>query len=285
VHIRADRLKRPLNEGADIDLTIKIDKSRKMTVEVFIASLNQGFADDVYVPDPPSTRSQLQQQLDLCFSRLHRVRNMIYAADREDLRERANDLEDSLEVVAEIAKENEDNPGRDPDALLEPTERLRRIRTAITQLEEQIEVDRGLSPLAIKLRGLFRAYSGIVREFGTPADKEAFERLETQFTRYAESGDQRGLAFVKTQFDQIVAGIVWNQPWYYENWHDFLSMPGRRYINQTESTRLLAQARQMREARDLPGLRIAVHQLNALLPPDEVEAAKEQSMRSGLKNQ
>ena len=44
-----------------------MDVSRKMTVELFVPILNQSFSNDVYVPDPPTARSQLQQQLDLCF--------------------------------------------------------------------------------------------------------------------------------------------------------------------------------------------------------------------------
>ena len=79
VHVRAENLRRPLIEGAEIELAVKIDKSRKMTVEVFIPSINQGFSDEVFVPDPPTTRGQLQQQLDLYFERVARVYSLIYA--------------------------------------------------------------------------------------------------------------------------------------------------------------------------------------------------------------
>ena len=39
---------------------MKIDASRKMTVEVFVPLLNESFVDGVYIPDPPTARSQLQ---------------------------------------------------------------------------------------------------------------------------------------------------------------------------------------------------------------------------------
>jgi hypothetical protein len=41
VHVRADKIHRPIPEGTEIELTIKLDQPRKMNVEVFIRTLER----------------------------------------------------------------------------------------------------------------------------------------------------------------------------------------------------------------------------------------------------
>jgi molecular chaperone DnaK len=286
VHIRADKLKRPLMEGADIELTVKIDKSRKMTVDVFVPMLNQGFSDDVYVPDPPTTRGQLQDQLDLCFERISQVFRAVYAADREDLRERAAVIQTRLEVIAEQVEEEQSRRtagGGDPDALLAPTDQLRQLRMAITSLEEQLDADLRRSPYITKLRADHRWTGTLVERHGTASQKEQFERLSGQFTRYLEANDPRGLKFVEEQLRMLRVELVWEQPVYWENQLSWLQSPGRRFVNAEEAGAWMRKAEGARERQDLPALREAVNRLWMLQPPDTVEAAKEQAMQSGLK--
>jgi molecular chaperone DnaK len=286
VHIRADKLKRPLMEGADIELTVKIDKSRKMTVDVFVPQLNQGFTDDVYVPDPPTTRGQLQDQLDLCFERISQVFRAVYAADREDLRERAAVIQTRLEVIAEqVAQEHSrrKTSGGDPDALLAPTDQLRQLRMAITSLEEQLDADLRQSPYTTKLRADHRWTEGLVERHGTASQREQFERLSGQFTRYLEANDHRGLKFVEEQMRMLRVELVWEQPGFWESQLSWMQSPGRRFVNAEEAGVWMRKAEGARERQDLPALREAVNRLWMLQPPDTVEAAKEQAMQSGLK--
>jgi hypothetical protein len=78
VHVRASQLKRPIQEGTAMEVTIKIDTSRKITAEVFVPLLNQAFSDEVYIPDPPTARSEAQRQLDECFDRIAHLRHEFY---------------------------------------------------------------------------------------------------------------------------------------------------------------------------------------------------------------
>src|SRR5262249_11713716 len=143
---------------------VKIDPSRKMTVEVFVPVLNESFTHGVYIPDPPTARSQLQQQLDQCFERLNSVRRRIYECDRDDLLDRARALESRLEEIAE--RMTEEGGPSDPDAVLAPTDALRKIRIQIAQLEEQLEGGTD-SELAREARGAARWTRQIVEENGT----------------------------------------------------------------------------------------------------------------------
>jgi molecular chaperone DnaK len=283
VHIRAEKLRRPLTEGTEIELTVKIDKSRKMTVEVFIPMLNQGFSDDVFVPDPPTTRNQLQQQLDLCFERIGKVYQTIYAAARDDLRDRADAVQFKLEVIAEQLAEEQARGNTDPDALLGPTATLRKVQLVVIQLEEQLESERHLSPFVIKLKSEHRWTGHIVEDHGSAIDKETFARLSGQLERYIESDDQRGLKFISEQLNELQWKILYTQEWYWERIHSFMKQPGRRFVNQNQAGKWLKTADDAAARSDFPALRSALCELDKLCPPDQLETAKEQAMQSGLK--
>lgn len=50
MHIWNDHIRRPIPEGAEIQLHIRIDASRLITVEVFVPHLNATFSERVYIP-------------------------------------------------------------------------------------------------------------------------------------------------------------------------------------------------------------------------------------------
>ncbi|HLL71325.1 MAG TPA: Hsp70 family protein [Pyrinomonadaceae bacterium] len=50
MHIWNEHIRRPIPEGAEIQLHIKIDASRLITVEVFVPHLNANFSERVYIP-------------------------------------------------------------------------------------------------------------------------------------------------------------------------------------------------------------------------------------------
>ena len=154
---------------------------------------------------------------------------------------------------------------------------------AITQLEEQLEAERSQSPAVIHTRNQLRYVTYLAREFGTEMDRKAVDQLATQFMRYAQAGDQRGVQYIWQELMQLKYNLVKDQWWYYEANFDWLKSPAARFLNQAEAQHWLAKAETARECRNLPALRDAVGHLWNLQPPDEVEQAKDQAMRSGLK--
>lgn len=283
VHVRAARIRRPIPEGTEIELTIKIDPSRKMTVEVFVPLLNETFVDGVYIPDPPSVKSQLHQQLDLCFERIERVFQDIFEADRDDLIDRARALQLRLESIHEQVSEAEKRGHNEPDAALGPTDQLRKIRVQLAQLEEQLEGTRGQSTLARKVSTEARWTEQTVLMHGSDMEKEEFTRLKNQLTKYAEADDTRGLKWVQEQMRNLRGGLLDRQPWFWQNVYHYLKQPGRRFLNKTEAATWLSKAEKAEEQQNFAELRNAVIRAYNLLPPDQVEAAREQAAQSGLR--
>ena len=283
VHIRADQIKRPILEGSELELTIKIDTSRKMSVELFIPLLNQSFNRDVYIPDPTSARSQLQQQLDLCFERLNRLHVELYNADRGDLAPRIAQVQLWAESIAEQCNEDKLRGSSDPDASLGPTDALRKLRMQLTQLEEQLEIGSTTPTLSRRVKGNLRYAERIAFEHGTESEQKEFAKLQEQFDRYSEANDARGMKWVDEQIWELHGLIVEDKRWYWSNRLAALKSPGKRFLNRDEAAKAIQQAETAEERGDLSGLKSAVRRVWGMIPKDSLESAGEQESHSGLR--
>ena len=284
VHLRAERVKRPVAEGAELELNIKIDASRKLSVEIFVPSLNESFVEDVYIPEPSTARTQLQQQLDLCFDRLNEVTAAAYEADRDDLLERVRELAGRLEGIAERVAENSTNLGpADPDFMLEPTNALRKIRIQLSQLEEQLD-NRQNSELSRKVRSDLRWTETVVRANGSPSDLEEWERLSEQCRKYSEADDPRGLKWVQQRLIALRSPILERLPSHWNDVLDYLRSPARRFVNHDAARKYIATAVDAKSQNDLPAMREACNKAWALLPPSRAKIAKDQLSQPGLRS-
>lgn len=283
VHVRADQIKRPIPEGAELELTIKIDASRKMTVELFVPSLNQSFNEAVYIPDPPTARSQLEQEMDLCFERLNHIRLELYESEQPDLIPRFEQLELRAEALAEQIYEKEQRGHADPDAVAGSSSEVRKIRMQLSQLEDQLGIGSTVPTLTRKLRSDVLYIERIVRVHGSEVEAREFGRLHEQYVRFLETDDARGLKWVRDALWSVHWSIVQDQAWYWKDRLEALKTPGRRFLNAERANQLLADGEASRARGDLPGMRTACTDLWSLLPPDQAEAARDQHSVSGLR--
>jgi hypothetical protein len=283
VHIRADQIRRPIMEGSTLELAVKIDPSRKMSVEVFVPALNQAFAENVYVPDPPSARSQVRQQLDACFDRLNYARTELYASDQPDLFPRLQELEKLAETIALQLEAQGKSVKPDPDAAAGIAGEVRKLRMKIAQLEEQLGIGSAAPTLWRRLRGEVAYIERIVQSNGTEAERAEFNRLREQYERFRESDDARGLKWVRDALWNVHYSVVRDAPWYWNDRLNFLQSPARRFVNPQEAAAHIGKGEAARARGDVAGVRSAVSAAWALLPPEQAESARDQEAATGLR--
>jgi len=249
---------------------------------VFIPLLNQSLTNDVYIPDPPGARSQLQQQLDLCFERLDHIGRTIFEVDRDELRPRFDQLQAQAEAIAEEVGAG-GAAEADPDAALRPTEALRRLRMQLTQLEEQLGVGATAPTLVRDLRWQVPYVERIVRGHGTESEQQEFEKLRDQYQRYVDAEDARGLKWVYNRLWHLHRAVTEDQMWHWQTKLQDLKWPGQRYLNREEAAKVIAEADAANGRGDLPALRDACRRLYAMLPGSQLETAQEKAAQSGLR--
>src|ERR1051325_5868856 len=133
MHVRSDAVRRPVPEGAELQLHIKVDASRLITVEVFVPHLNDHFTDKIFIPkdEEPDYVKLLKGahvEIENCLARLTRLEDHLMklnsnldASDEFDFPEVVYD--DGYADAATLASAPP-LPSRDPRR--EEAERLRR---------------------------------------------------------------------------------------------------------------------------------------------------------------
>jgi hypothetical protein len=315
IHIRSEAVRRPVPEGAEIQLHIKVDASRLVNVEVFVPHLNEHFSQRIYVPreeepDYLERLAGLHLEVESCLTRLSvvEVRLMTTPAEEEfpeviyddgfaaapaggeeswppapaTPREEAERLRREIEDFdLELAAYQPTGEMADHDYARGASERMRELRARVAELERRAGVGpQGAADAETEARDVEET----VVAHGTPAQRERFEALRRELRESASRGDARGVRKVLAAMRGLRGQVLYAHDWFWEDWFRHLDQPGRAYVNREEAERWLAEGREALRAGDRPKLEQAVRHLWPLRPADEQSAARERAARPGLKN-
>ncbi len=320
-HVRSEAVRRPVPEGAEVQLHIKIDASRLITVDVFIPYLNEHFTDRVFIPkdEEPDYIELLKGahlEIEQCLARLERVEEklMLSGASGEDFDFPEvvyddgfkPDLEDVHKwgdpepagdprraEVERLRRELEDfdielgaqqaaGDAEDQDRAARIVARLREARARIAELERRA----GITPAGsgvMDANTLAESVAETVNAHGTDAQRERLAALKRELTEATARGDVRGMKKATTALRSLRTQVLHAQDWFWEDWYHHLARPGREFVNKEEAARWVEQGQQALQSGDRKQLERAVSWLWSLLPPDEQAARKERAVKPGLK--
>ncbi len=318
-HVRSEAVRRPVPEGTEVQLHIKIDASRLITVDVFIPYLNEHFTDRVFIPkdEEPDYLELLKGahlEIENCLARLERVEEqlMLSGATAEDFDFPEVVYDDGFAPLIEekdawggtaadprraeverLRRELEDfdielgalqatGDAEDQDRAARVVERLRQARARVAELERRA----GLTPAGsgvIDANTLAESVAETVGEHGTDAQRERLAALRRELSESAARGDTRGVKKAAAALRALRTQVLYAQDWFWEDWFQYLARPGRQFVNTEEAARWVAQGQEALQAGDRKQLERAVSWLWSLLPPDEQSARKERAVKPGLK--
>ncbi|MFL6332750.1 MAG: Hsp70 family protein [Pyrinomonadaceae bacterium] len=319
-HVRSEAVRRPVPEGAEVQLHIKVDASRLITVDVFIPYLNEHFTDRVFIPkeEEPDYIELLEGahlEVESCLARLERIEEQLIlsGAGAEDFdfpevvyddghRPDAEDVykwgdapaaDPRRTLVESLRRELEDfdieigahqaaGDAEDQDHAARVVERLREVRSRVAELERRA----GVKPAGSRADdafGLADSAAETVGAHGTDAQRERLAALRRELSEAAARGDVRGVKKAAAALRALRTQVLHAQEWFWRDWFDYLARPGRQFVNAEESARWIAQGQEAVQSGDRKQLERAVSWLWSLLPPDEQSARTERVVKPGLK--
>jgi molecular chaperone DnaK len=315
LHVRAEQVRRPVPEGTEIQLRLKVDASRLITVEVFIPHLDQHFAERVFIPqeeesDYLEALKRVRRETEVCLSRLARLEVRLMAVHEEE-----DDFPDVLyedgtkpspeaasgggasggprAEVARLRREVEDldieaagyrptGEMADHDWARGLVERLRALRARVAELELRAglgsvpDAESETDELVVRIESDVLAY-------GTEAQRERFRQLYRELREARARHDERGVRKATAAMRTLRGQVLHAQEWFWDQWFEHLSGPAQQFINREEAERWIAEGREGAAQNDRPKLQRAVRNLWALMPPDARVEETERAARPGLK--
>jgi molecular chaperone DnaK len=283
-----DGVNRIIPEGAEIEVTIQIDVSRRMTIEAFVPHLNQHFTTEVY----------LAQREEQDFSNLAAK----VVSESRDYKRRLEALEISLSSrgdessgteLAELRKEvdrlrdelarNAKSSGPiDPDDARRSVEDSKDVRGRIGRLERRARQS-GSSNSEHEVNSSLTRAEQVVNQFGTSLDKQQFSALRKEVDHAATSGNEGSLKRLREEIDTVHWRILFQQDWFWRDIFESLRQPGVVFLNSDESARLILKGDAAVKSGKGEALKEAVRGLWALQPKDDAQITRERAVRSGLR--
>ncbi|MDT5272668.1 MAG: molecular chaperone HscC [Acidobacteriota bacterium] len=319
-HVRSEAIRRPVPEGAEVQLHIKVDASRLITVDVFIPYLNEHFTDRVFIPkeEEPDYIELLKGahlEIENCLARLERVEEQLmltgaraedfdfpevvyddgYKPDAEDIykwgdapaadprRAEVERLRRELEDFdIELGAHQSTGDAEDQDRAARVVEHLREARARVAELERRAGIAHAGSGVS-DANSLADSAAETVSAHGTDAQRERLAALRRELSEALARGDVRGVKKAATALRALRTQVLHAQDWFWEDWFEYLARPGRQFLNAEEAARWVAQGHEALQAGDRKQLERAVSWLWSLQPPDEQSARRERAVKPGLK--
>jgi molecular chaperone DnaK len=289
VELSHDRVRRAVPEGAEIEVTIKVDASRLISVEAFVPHLNQHFSDRLYIPQREEQDfSNLSHQVAKDASAYRRRLDEIeLTSSRHDddgsARAEIDSLRQDLDAIDAKATHTSGTAGKaNPDDARRIVGDARTVRGRLDRLERRAAGQAG-APDSTQLVALIEHADKIVEQYGAPLEKQQLAMLRRELERGVSKSDDKVIQRVCGEIDGLRWRVLFKHDWFWREIFDSLAEPNTPFANPTEAQRLISRGRIAISNGDGEDLRSTVRALWKLQPKGNADAIRERAAQSGLR--
>ncbi|EDY20132.1 2-alkenal reductase [Chthoniobacter flavus Ellin428] len=276
LEITGEQIRRDLPANSEVEVTLKIDESRIVTVTAYVPLLDEEFAVKLDMQKNDPKPEDLQADFNTEMRRFHEVRVKAEEARDEGGLEMIREVEASL-LLREV-REGVAAAKGDPGAAAKCQQRLLQLKLKLDEVADVLE----WPAQVVEARKLLGELNAVVKQSGSPAQRDEAALLVEE---------TEGIIAGKRQMDrlrkkvervrQLHWAIVSAQPAFWIHQFHWIEMQRARATDQARATRLLEQGRDCIAKNNTAGLKNVVWQFWDLLPR-EVVAAAQRGYQSGL---
>lgn len=273
--IRADNIRRDLPTGSDVEVTLRIDESRIITVTAYVPLLDEEFVTKLnttkHVPDPEF----LKRDFDAEMKRFRDVKSKAVDAEAESAEELVQCVEQS--PLMQEVKDTLMAAAGSPDAALKCEQRLLELKPKLDEAADALEWPALVADARKELDDL----DTVAGQSGSQTQKDKAAELAEEIENIITS---RKIDRLRKKIDQVLRlywEIVCAQPGFWVDRFQRMEKVQMKMTDQTRVSRLLEQGRDCMAKNNITGLQSIVRQLWDLLPSEVVEAEK-RGYQSGL---
>jgi len=266
--IDAANIRRDLPAGSEVEVTLRMDESRIITVTAFVPFLDEDFSAKVVLRHKAADSDFLRKDYDAEMRRFREVKAKAADAEGESAGRLVQNVEDSplMQEVKEAVAAAKGNP----DAAAKCEKRLLELKLKLDEAADALEWPALVADARKELEDLM----AVADRSGSQGQKDKAAELsgEVEDIILARKTDR-----LRKKIDQVQSlywEIVFAQPGFWVNQFQRTEKEQARMTDQTRATRLLEQGRDCIVKNNINGLQSIVRQLWVLLPREVVEAEK-----------
>ena len=289
VQITSSMIRLPIPEDSELDLFIRIDTSRLITVEIFVPHLNQHFADSVYLAaqeqrDDADSIAKLTKEVASFIDRLALIDERLKDLPNPELAESLRELKvRSEDLYSDVALAIQNRRLSDPDRSRRFVAAGRDLRMQISGLEQRIGVDRRITERNKELTSTVEQARLTVEEHGEKTDRFEFEMLKRDVEQAAERLDERGVTRAIQELDKLTFRVLARHDWFWRQIFETMEKGDDAFTNPGAAQLWVAQGERAVREGNGAALREAVHKLWSLQTLTAAEAGRKRATAPGVR--
>jgi molecular chaperone DnaK len=290
VQVTSEMIRRPVPENKELELFVKIDTSRLITVDIFVPHLNQHFSEGVYIPEHEQQAetdvarrlindiSTLTDRLIVLHEHIDQKPNSDFEAAFTNLRREVQDFD----MAVEASKDRDET--RDTEEARRLVATGRDLRNQVAALERRAGIDRYLIARGLAAQKTLDGVLEVVEKCGDTVNKFEFEMLKKELERAAQRHDERGVAKCVADLETLQFRVLEKHDWFWREMFESMGAEGVSFNNATAARRCLDEGEAAIREGDGATLRKSVRALWALASPTSIEIARRKALRPGIRS-
>ena len=275
LEIRGNMIRRDLPANSNVEVTLKMDKSRIVTVTAHVPFLDEYFSEVITMqhqkPDPDTLERDYQAEM----KRFRELKAKAANAEDESA-ERLVQIAEGSPLMQEVKELGPAAKG-DPDAAAKREKRLWELKHKLDEIEDALK----WPELVAEFRKELDDLNAVVNRNGSPAQHGKAAQLASEAKGFIAERKMEPLRKKLAEVLRLYWEIVFAQPGFWVNQFQQMEKEQASMTDQTRAARLLDQGRDFLAKNNVEGLQNVVRILWDLLPREIVAAAKS-SYQPGL---
>lgn len=272
--ISGTQIKRDVPAGSEVEVTLKINQSRILTVCVYIPLLDEEF-DLPPIDLIKTTRAEPQLRHE-CEAEFRRLAGMLEKADNADDSNIGRQLREiQCSDLLRDVKENLEAASGDSAAAEKCESRLLELQLKLDEIENTLKW-----PATVAEVKEWRGYlTNLVDQHGTVQHRDRAQELEEEIDEIVRKVQMDRIPRKLDQIQQLYYQILFTVPAFWVNQFQRMEKEKNKMTDQQKAERLFEMGRNYLSNNNVAGLQNVVRQLWDLTPREVVEEAQREAQR------
>lgn len=266
--INSKQIKRDLPAGSDVEITLKIDESRVIRINIYIPIFDEEYEFHLDLRKASVSKVDLEKDLSIEIERLNKLEAEAETADQDEIISKINELRSSS-LVQEIRSTIE-AAGGDAVAANKGQSRLVELKIQVDSIETIVHQPSIIAKLLDWLKDL----KVLAADHGSSSQKQKAMELSSQVDEAIRRKDAECIEKKQKDVESLYFSILFAQPSFWVNQFRHLETEKSKMNDQAKAARLFDMGRNYISQNNTDGLKQIVQQLWNLTPDDVVNNAQ-----------
>ena len=248
-----------LYEGSQVEITIKVDESRTVTLEAYIPSINRAFNARATIFDENVSVEKMQDEVNKEIDKLRKIETYCTYEEKDQIYNEIQGIQTALK-----------NAEHDEDEKRKTNIRIKKLQSEVDKLEELKNEDGLKNEFYSLLDSVNEAISRIDDYERKMEFQKRFEAIKGDGKKAIENNNMLLLSKINEQLNDIMTAIVVSDDYTWLYWLNNLSK-NKEVMQNPKSDKIVQDGITAFESGDMNKVKECVSKLWSFLPDEEQE--------------